>query len=202
MKKYIVEFVGTFFLVLTVALSGNPVAIGCILMAMVYMGGYVSGAHYNPAVTVGLVVSGNIKWDEAKKYILAQMLGGFVASGIFALVKQDFFLPAPGAGVSMLSAFVIEVLFTFALVSVVHHVAVAPKNKDNHYYGLAIGVTLLSAAFAGGGISGGAFNPAVGVSPLLFDISALQSHGASILLYIAGPLTGGAIAGWAYTQMK
>ena len=202
MKKYIVEFVGTFFLVFTVALTGNPIAIGFVLVAMVYMGGYISGAHYNPAVTFGLLVSGNIKWEEAKKYMAAQLFGGFVAAGIYSLVQKNFFVPTPGENVSMFSAFVIEVLFTFALVSVVHHVAVSPKVKGNQYYGLAIGMTLLAAAFAGGPISGGAFNPAVGVSPLVYDIASVTSHVSSILLYSAGPLLGGALAGWVYKQLS
>lgn len=201
MKKYIVEFIGTFFLVLTVALTGNPIAIGFVLVAMVYMGGYISGAHYNPAVTLGLLVSGNIQWEEAKKYMAAQLFGGFVAAGIYSLVQKNFFVPSPGENVSMFSACIIEVLFTFALVSVVHHVAVS-KAKGNQYYGLAIGMTLLAAAFAGGPISGGAFNPAVGVSPLIFDISSASSHVSSILLYTVGPLVGGALAGWGYKQLS
>ena len=201
MKKYSVEFIGTFFLVLTVALSGNPIAIGCILTAMIYMGGYISGAHYNPAVTIGLFVSGTIKWEEARKYIAAQLLGGFIAAGIYACIKQDFFLPSPAPDVSLLAAFIVEVLFTFALVSVVHHVAVNPKVKGNQYYGLAIGMTVLAAATAGGPISGGAFNPAVGVSPLIFDIASIPAHAPTILLYIAGPLVGGALAGLLYKQL-
>lgn len=202
MKKLLVEFIGTFFLVLVVSLSRSPIAIGFILMAMVYMGGYISGAHYNPAVTLGLWVSKKIRTNEALKYVAAQLLGGFVAAGVYAAIKQDFFLPAPGGGVSWMSAFVVEALFTFALVSVVHHVAATEKTKGNDYYGLAIGMTLLAAAIAGGPVSGGAFNPAVGVSPLLFDLSGMSSHVGTILLYAAGPLTGGALAGWVYTRMK
>ena len=197
MKKYIVEFIGTFFLVLTVAMSGSPISIGFILVAMVYMGGYISGAHYNPAVTFGLLVSGNIKWEEAKKYMAAQLFGGFVAAGAFSLITAQFFTLTPQGNSTMFSSFIVEVLFTFALVSVVHHVAVNPKVKGNQYYGLAIGMTLLAAVFAGGPISGGAFNPAVGVSPLIFDISTVTSHFGSILLYIAGPMMGGALAGLA-----
>lgn len=202
MKKLLVEFIGTFFLVLVVALSGNPIAIGFILMAMVYMGGYISGAHYNPAVTLGLWVSKKIDRNDVLQYMAAQLLGGFAGAGAYISIKKDFFLPAPGADVNWLTAFMVEVLFTFALVSVVHHVAATEKTKGNDYYGLAIGMTLLAAATAGGPISGGAFNPAVGVSPLIFDLSAISSHVGNILLYAAGPMTGGALAGWVYTRMK
>lgn len=202
MKKLIVEFIGTFFLVLVVALSGNPVAIGVILTAMVYMGGYISGAHYNPAVTIGLWVSGKVKSGDVWVYIVAQLLGGLAAAGIYAYIKHGLFLPAPATGVSWFTAFLVEALFTFALVSVVHHVAATDKTKGNQYYGLAIGMTLLAAATAGGPISGGAFNPAVGVSPLLFDITGISSHMANILLYIAGPVTGGILAGLLYKNLK
>ncbi|MDP1721951.1 MAG: aquaporin [Candidatus Gottesmanbacteria bacterium] len=202
MKKLLVEFMGTFFLVLVVALSGNPVAIGLILAAMVYMGGYISGAHYNPAVTLGLWVSKKINRNDAIKYMAVQLLGGLVASGVYAFIKKDYFLPAPAPHVSWITAFVVEALFTFALVSVVHHVAATEKTKGNDYYGLAIGMTLLAAATAGGPISGGAFNPAVGVAPLIFDLSGISSHLGNMLLYAAGPMTGGAIAGWVYTRMK
>lgn len=202
MKKLLVEFTGTFFLVLVVALSGNPVAIGLILAAMVYMGGYISGAHYNPAVTLGLWVSKKISGNDAIRYIASQLFGGIAASAVYTYIKKGFFLPAPGPQVSWMTAFVVEALFTFALVSVVHHVAATEKTKGNEYYGLAIGMTLLAAATAGGPISGGAFNPAVGVSPLLFDVSGIAAHLGTILLYAAGPLTGGAIAGWVYIRMK
>ncbi len=202
MKKLLVEFIGTFFLVLVVSLSGNPVAIGFMLMAMVYMGGYISGAHYNPAVTLGLWVSKKINSNDALKYMAAQLLGGFAGAAVYTFIKKDFFLPAPGVGVNWMTAFVVEVLFTFALVSVVHHVAATEKTKGNDYYGLAIGMTVLAAATAGGPISGGAFNPAVGVSPLLFDLSGISTHVGNILLYALGPMTGGALAGWVYTRMK
>lgn len=202
MKKLLVEFTGTFFLVLVVALSGNPVAIGLILAAMVYMGGYISGAHYNPAVTLGLWVSKKISGNDALRYMASQLSGGIAASAVYAYLKKDLFLPAPGPDTTWFTAFVVEVLFTFALVSVVHHVAATEKTKGNDYYGLAIGMTVLAAATAGGPISGGAFNPAVGVSPLLFDLSGISSHIGNILLYALGPMTGGALAGRVYTWMK
>lgn len=201
-KKLIIEFIGTFFLVLTVALTGNPVAIGFILMAMVYMGGYISGAHYNPAVTLGLFISKKISKDEARQYMAVQMVAGVVAALIYSILKQDAFLPHPGETVSMQVAFLVEVLFTFVLVTVVHHVAATDKTRGNQYFGLAIGMTVLAAAFAGGPISGGAYNPAVGVAPLLFDLAHISSHLGNILLYIAGPLVGGALAGWVYTKFS
>ena len=173
-----------------------------MLVALVYMGGYISGAHYNPAVTLGLWVTKKIDGTIARRYIAVQMVGGMIAAAVYNFIKQDIFTPAPGIGVSMPVAFLVEVLFTFLLVSVVHHVAVSDKTKGNQYYGLAIGMTVLAAATAGGPISGGAFNPAVGVGPLLFDVTHQAAHMSLIFLYAAGPLTGGLLAGLAYNKLS
>jgi aquaporin Z len=202
MKKLIVECIGTFFLVLTVALTGNPIAIGFVLVALVYMGGYISGAHYNPAVTFGLWILKKIDTETARRYVAVQMLGGFAAAAVYYFVKQDVFSPGIGVGVNMPMAFLVEVLFTFLLVSVVCHVAATEKTKGNQYYGLAIGMALLAGAFAGGNISGGVYNPAVGVSPLIFDVTHSQAHFGLILLYMVGPLAGGGLAGLAYRKLK
>jgi glycerol uptake facilitator-like aquaporin len=198
MKRYIVEFIGTFFLVLTVALTGNPIAIGAVLVALVYMGGYISGAHYNPAVTLALWVNKKITSERATYYIVIQMLAGIVASGVYFFIQNKMFLPELGQGVSGISALSIEVLFTFLLASVVLHTAATEKTKGNQYFGLAIGLTVLAGAFAGGPISGGAFNPAVGISPLLFDITHIQDHMINVVIYLIGPIVGGMLAGLVY----
>ena len=201
MKKYITEFIGTFFLVLVIALSRNPIAIGAVLTALVYMGGYISGAHYNPAVTVGLLISKKIKAPVAARYIIAQFLGSIAASFVFFVVTKAVFIPTPGIGVSLFAAILVELVFTFLLVSVVLHTAATEKTKGNNYYGLAIGFTVLAAAFAGGRISGGAYNPAVGVGPLLFDITHFSVRMVSLVTYLVGPFAGSFLAGFVY-KMK
>jgi aquaporin Z len=194
MKKYVVEFIGTFFLVLIVALTGNPLAIGGFLIAMVYAGGYISGAHYNPAVTLCLFLAKKIKPDEAARYVAIQMIAGICASAMFSFLKGTVFIPQPAVGTSLLPAFVVEILFTFLLTHTILRVAASSEVKNNQYFGLAIGLALMVGAFAGGPISGGAYNPAVGVSPLLFDIAHLGQHLPLILLYTIGPCIGGALA--------
>lgn len=94
MKKYLIEFIGAFFLVLTIALTGNPIAIGFALTGLVYMGGYISGAHYNPAVTLTMLLTKKISQGEAAKYIIAQLFGGLVAAGIFSFISGSNFTPA------------------------------------------------------------------------------------------------------------
>jgi aquaporin Z len=199
MNKYIIEFIGTFFLVLTVGLSGNPIAIGAVLAAMVYMGGYISGGHYNPAVTLGILIQKKIQAKQAGIYMLVQLIAGLAAAGTYQLVHGGKILVSPGAGVGFGAALIVEILFTFALVSVVLHTAVSKKTSGNNYYGIAIGLILMVAAFAGGPISGGAFNPAVGLGSNLYNWGALSSHLSHIWLYIIGPLAGGAIASFVFS---
>jgi aquaporin Z len=200
MNKYLIEFIGTFFLVLVVALTGNPLAIGALLIVMVYAGGHISGAHYNPAVTFAMYLIGKIKKDDAIKYVGIQLIAGFVAAVVYSFLKGKFFVPEPAAHTSWMTAFVVEALFTFLLVHTILRVAVSDKVKGNDYFGLAIGLALFVGAAAGGPISAGVYNPAVGVGPLLLDFTKLSTREPNILLYVVGPLAGAALASYVYKQ--
>jgi aquaporin Z len=199
MNKLLTEFIGTFFLMLTVALASagtsvlTPLAIGCALMVMVYMGGHISGAHYNPAVTLAVWIRGKIKTEQAIPYIVVQLLGAFVASFVaYTLVGRAFYIHHAEAA-STASILVAESLFTFALALVVLNVATVKQVAGNSYYGAAIGLTVTVGAVCVGNLSGGAFNPAVGVGSLLF--AAIK--GASIThawMYIVGPCMGAMVA--------
>ncbi len=178
-------------------LSGQPfapLAIGASLMVMVYMGGHISGAHYNPAVSLAALMRGRLPMGDFLPYVGAQVLGSIVAAAIAFGITGRSFTPAPGATVSPLAALAVEFLFTFALVLVVANVAIAKRTAGNSFYGLAIGFTIVAAAFAGGGISGGVFNPAVGTGPTL--VNALLGRGTldHWWLYLVGPFLGGAAA--------
>ena len=171
-----------------------PLAIGASLMIMVYMGGHVSGGHYNPAVSLGVLLRGKLPASEFVPYVVAQVAGALVAGFTVNAVLGKTFAPAPGDGVGSLSALLVEILYTFALVIVVLNSAASDKTKGNSFYGLAIGFTIVVAAFAGGPVSGGAFNPAVGLGPTI--VNALLGGGtwAHLWLYLVGPLVGGALA--------
>jgi aquaporin Z len=200
MNRYLTEFTGTFFLVFTIGCSvlvGTPMAplaIGASLMVMVYMGGHISGAHYNPAVSLGLVLRGSFAASEYGAYVAAQLLGAIAASVAVWLVTGRTFVPAPGTGVSLIAALLVEILYTTALALVVMNVATAPETAGNSFYGLAIGFTVAAGAFAGGPISGGAFNPAVGLGPALIHAIIGRGSIVHVWLYIVGPCIGGAIA--------
>jgi aquaporin Z len=204
MGKYVTEFIGTFFLVLSIGLSVTagaplaPLAIGATLMVMVYMGGHISGAHYNPAVSLAVLLRGKLAAADFVPYVLAQVLGATAASAAVLAIVGQTFAPAPGQGVSMLAALQVEFLYTFALALVVLNVATSPATSGNSFYGLAIGFTVVAAAFAGGAVSGGAFNPAVGIGPTI--VHALMGGGSweHLWLYLVGPLAGGALAAGVY----
>ncbi len=192
-NKLLAEFLGTFFLVTVVAMTGNPLAIGAILMVMVYAGGPVSGAHYNPAVTFAMFLKKQISARDGMLYVLVQAVGGLLAAALFFFLKGSYFSPQPAAETSWLVALLIEILFTFLLVNTIIHVTDA-KTKGNSYFGLAIGAALFIGATVGGPISGGAFNPVVGIAPWVFHVSELSSHLPLILLYLVGPLAGASLA--------
>lgn len=194
MKKYVMEFIGTLFLVLAVGLTGDPIAIGVTLAVMVYMGGHISGGYYNPAVTIAVWLRGKLEKSDVPFYFLAQILGAFAAAIIIAFVSKPF-IPEPAVSITFWQALLIEILFTFALASVILTVATAKKLKGNYIYGLAIGFTLMAGAYVGGPISGGVYNPAVALGPIILSFITGSTYPTKlILLYILGPSIGGFLA--------
>ena len=196
MNKYITEFIGTFFLVLTVGCSvviGGagviaPLAIGSALMTMIYAGGHVSGGHYNPAVTLGVWLRGRMGSNEVIPYWLAQFVGAVLASAILNYLKGD--AVAKPMVLKVGPALVAEFLFTFALVYVVLNSATAKANAGNSFYGLAIGFTVMTGAFAVGSISSAAFNPAVAVGISIMGLSAWSN----IWIYFLANFSAGVVA--------
>jgi aquaporin Z len=194
MKKYLVEFIGTFFLVFTVGMavrSGSslaPVAIGAALMVMVFAGGHISGAHYNPAVTLAVFLRGKCAQSDVVPYWIAQL-----GAGAIAALAVSFILggrPAAPALHGTVPSVVVEGLFTFALAWVVLNTATAKGTSGNSFYGLAIGMTVMTGAVAVGGVSGGAFNPAVGLGVCLMGLESLKQFA----VYLVSDLAGAAVA--------
>jgi aquaporin Z len=185
MNKYIAEFIGTFFLVLTIGCTGigagagviAPLAIGAALMVMVFAGGHISGAHYNPAVTLGVFIRGKVNATDVVPYWIVSKIfrAGVAVTPI-----------APNIGPALLAEF----LFTFALVYVVLNAATAEGTSGNSFYGLAIGMTVMTGAFAVGDISGGAFNPAVAFGICILGISTW----ANIWIYLLADLAAAVVA--------
>lgn len=202
MKKNIVEFIGTFFLVLAITLSGNPLAIGFILAAMIYMGGYISGGHYNPAVTLAVYLRGKIEKQDAIRYVLFQCLGALAAAFVAYLITGTAVVPKPTSDITFVSIILVEAIFTFALASVVLHVATSQRTAHNNYFGLAIGLVLVAAAYSAGPLSGGVLNPAVAIGTTLVDLENITLNFSNMIFYIVGPCLGAAIAASVYNSLK
>lgn len=197
MAKCLTEFIGTYFLVLLIGLSVHsanpafaPLAIGLGLAALVYMGAHISGAHYNPAVTIALLARGAIGVIETLLFIVVQFLGAIAATWSVNLIANVNFALAPLPEAKMPKLLFVEFLFTFLLMLVILNVAVSEKTRRNSYYGLAIGLTVTAGAYAVGGISGAAFNPAVGVGPLLYRVFAGAAFAPYWWLYVVAPIAG------------
>ncbi|MDB6167621.1 MAG: porin [Verrucomicrobia bacterium] len=198
MKKPLVEFIGTFFLVFTVgmAVRGHapltPLAIGASLMAMIFAGGHVSGAHFNPAVTLGLYLRGRCPKADVIPYLIAQFAAGFLAA---CIVSYLFGGRAEQVALhGTIPSAIVEFLFTFALVWVVLNVATAKGTAGNSFYGLAIGMVVMAGATVVGGVSGGAFNPAVGLGVLTMGLESAKQFA----LYLVFNLSGAVAAAMTY----
>ncbi len=208
MKKYLVEFIGTFFLVLTVVLTVNgtagimaPVAIGSILMVMIYSGGHISGGHFNPAVTLGVWIRGKIGMPDVIGYWVAQIVGGSIAAVLGTHLLGDI---GGAVGITtggifdFMNGAIAEFLGTFALVWVVLHSATAKGTAGNSFYGLAIGFTVTACAYGLGGVTGGAFNPAVAVGVSLAEMTTWGNIGT----FLVGQLAAGTLAAIAFKYVN
>lgn len=207
--KYVVELIGMFFIVLTIGMVvltplpeawGHlataikviypPIAIGMAFTVMIYAGGHVSGGHYNPGVTLAVLIRGKISPQDAGLYIVAQLAGAALASFVVM-----FLTGREGSDTALMAGrkviLVGEFLFAFALAWVVLNVATAKANAGNSFYGLAIGGIIMVGAFAVGPLTGGAFNPAVATGLTLMKLVPMEQ----IWMHIAANFAGGAAAG-------
>jgi aquaporin Z len=198
MAKAFTELVGTFFFLTVIALSGGasvfaPLAIGLALTAMIYMGGHISGAHYNPAVSFGVFLRKKLSATDLVVYWAAQLAAAILAFTIAYLMTGRSAGIHPGAGVQVLRAVAVETVFTAALVVVILNVAFTKATEGNSYFAVAIGFTIAAAIFVGGPISGGAYNPAVGIGATLGSVLFAGGGWSDLWIYIVGPLAGSAI---------
>ncbi|MDB5352017.1 MAG: major intrinsic protein [Planctomycetota bacterium] len=207
-KKLLVELIGTFFLVFTIGMTvlGHTsddgvipaLAIGASLMVMVYAGGHYSGGHYNPAVSLAAFIRGKLPAMDLVPYWVAQIIGAALAAlaAIYLKGKANGF--PLDLDKKLPHVALAEFLFTFALAYVVLNVATAKATAGNSFYGLAIGFTVMTGAFAVGGVSGGAFNPAVAIGGLMMNIFKVSY----VWVHIIADLAGGAVAGLTFRYLN
>ena len=205
--KLITEFIGTFFLTLTICLAvvfGTvdsefaPFAIASTLMVMIYAGGHVSGAHYNPAVTVAIYLRGSCEKSDIAPYIASQI----AAAPMAAVIASEVFMPGETGGEEMVMetvpALAAELVFTFALAYVILNVATSESTEGNGYYGAAIAVVVLAGALTVGSISGASFNPAVSVSLIVAGGLGV----ADSWIHFASQIAGGALAAFVFKAQQ
>jgi len=204
MRSMLMELIGTFFLVLVVGLTvitpgaGTmaPLAIGAVLMVMIYAGGHVSGAHYNPAVTLAVWLAGKCSAKIVPGYMASQIVGASLAAMMVGYIKSGSDINS--ATPEILPALLAEWVFTFALAFVVLSVATAKKTEGNSYFGLAIGFTVVAGIYAVGNISGAVFNPAVAIGILLMGLI----DASNLWIFLVANLAGGALAALAFRKMN
>jgi aquaporin Z len=199
-RKYATELLGTFLFLFTIAaavLSASslaPLAIGSVLMVMIYAGGHISGGHYNPAVTLAALVRGRIGLPDAVAYWVVQIVGGVLGMALARWVIHPTQVSTMALSGHLLgAAFVAELLFTFALCYVVLNVATSKDHPNNSFYGLAIGFTVLTGAIAVGAISGGVFNPAVAISGAVIGLFAWPTLWAYLVAQVIAGIAAGLV---------
>lgn len=202
MHKYIMEFIGTFFLVLGIGLSNDPLTIGLFLAGLIYIGADISGAHYNPAVSLSFLLQRKLSVNDFFGYVASQTLAAFGgAAMVFYLLGTPFFIEPP-ASANEIQIILVEILFTFVLAFVILVICFAKSLKGTHIHGLAIGLTLTALIASGGPISGAVFNPAVFMGFSLVDAFQEGVSYQLIPLYAISTLLGGALASMVYTYFK
>ncbi|MEL6837260.1 MAG: aquaporin [Bacteroidota bacterium] len=195
MQKYLVEFIGTFFLLIAVFFAATPFGVGAMLIGVIYAGGHISKAHYNPAVTLAFWLCRKIENKDVLPYLIAQLLAAALAAVIAVQMDKG------GTGTQLLAtgpAILGEVLGTFALVFVILNVAISKGTEGNQFYGLAIGAIVVGCAYAFGSISGGAFNPAVAFGACLSGVFAWSN----IWIYLLTNFVTAAVAAYVFLYVE
>jgi aquaporin Z len=195
--KYVYEFIGTFFLVLTVGMTVlepnsagllAPLAIGSVLAVMVFAGGHISGGHYNPAVSLAVFLRKKLSTNDLVIYWIVQLAAG-IAAAFTTIYLKGHGSPVPSQP-DVIKALLAEFIFAFALCFVVLNVATARATAGNSYFGWAIGFIVLVGAYAVGAVSGGAFNPAVALGITVLNLS----HWSNLWIFLVANLLGAVVA--------
>ncbi len=199
MRQYVMELIGTFFLTLAVSITGVPIAVGLMFMAMYYIGEGVSGGYYNPTLAVAAWMRGVLPVEEMLIYAGVQSLGAFLGVWLFRALTNNVFMPDVMADLSMGMACLVEVLMAAVFALVLLTVATSKEYKGSVVNGAVIGLTLAAVLFVGQSI----VNPAIAVGAylgqLFVDGGALSRE--LLFVYICAPLVGGVLAALTYDYL-
>lgn len=191
---------GAFFLVLVAGLSGDALTIGIALAIIVYATGPITGGHINPAVTLALWINNKIKANDAIWYMISQTVGAILAALLFRYITDSTMTLSPNSDM-WFKVGLAEALFTFMLASVVLLTAVYKKAEGNQYFGAAIGLTVFVGIMSVGAFTGGVFNPAVAIGPIVVDALNAGTTYMHLPLYLISIFVGGGVAGLVFKQL-
>ncbi|MEO1023831.1 MAG: aquaporin [Bacteroidota bacterium] len=202
MKKYVMEFTGTFFLVLTIGLADAPLTIGLVLAGLIYIGGHVSGAHYNPAVSLGFLFLRNIKIHEFIGYVLAQVFGSSMACVALLTITSMVYYIEPPYNTMFAQQVAAELIFTLVFVWLILTVSMHRFFKKNFAFGFIIGLVLAGLISLGEPLSGAMYNPAVFLGSTIIDSILGGASYQHSVLYVLFPMVAGAGASALYAYFK
>lgn len=202
MREYLMEAIGTFFLVLAIGLTKDPIVIGIVLASMIYLGAHVSGAHYNPAVSFSFFLMKKLSLKKLIGYSLGQITGAFTAAAFIVFISTLPYYVEPPFVSNLYQQVSVEVLFTCILVMVYITVSSSKALTGNKMYGFVIGFTLTGLTLMGSAVSGSIFNPAISIGTSAFDFLLGGASYLNIPLYTIAPLTGGALAAATYRYLN
>lgn len=195
MHKYIAELIGSFFLVLALGLTGNILGSGLLIIAVIYLGGHISGAHYNPAVTLAFWAARGMPLKTMLWYLLNQLAGALLGCLLIFLMVGTSLQVIPSSSSTAVQYTIVELLFGFLLCMVYLTFFLTPYFRNNRIYGLAIGLSYTGILMVGQPVTGGVFNPALAAAISIVDFF---DHGESyqyLHVYILSPAIGAIIAG-------
>lgn len=212
LQKLVAEVVGTFYLIFAgcgsvvvnlnndkvVTLPGISIVWGLAVMVLVYSIGHISGAHFNPAVTIAHTTTGRFPLKQVPAYIIAQVVGSTLASGALKLIfngKENQFAGTLPAG-SDLQAFVVEFIITFFLMFIISGVA-TDNRAIGELAGLAVGSTVILNVLFAGPITGASMNPARSLGPAI-----VHHEYRGIWIYVVSPILGALAGTWTYTFLR
>jgi glycerol uptake facilitator-like aquaporin len=198
-NKYLIECIGTYFLVLAYGLSGDAIAIGFTLSALVFIGAAVSGAHYNPAISIGAFLLKKLTLSELTGYIISQIVGAFLAASTVLFISSFVFYVEPPINSGFYQQLGIEIILTFLLTLSALVAWIGNKSHKNvATYSFVVGFTLVALVLIGQNISGGIFNPAISIGTSILDYLLGGASYRDVITYTMGPIFGALIAAYTY----
>ncbi len=190
MKKYFVEFLGTFFLMLTMSLSEqHALSIGACWVGLSYWGRSYEAGYYNPAVILANILAKKMNWSVFLPYFIAQVLGAYMGALVYFSVKGFAFLPRFDVSISFASVWLVEILFSYIFISIFLRTYKEP------FFGIATGLTLNAITYTCLKISGAIFNPALALGACIVGWNEVYDGKLFFTIYVFGGILGGVLAG-------